>query len=171
MKKLINYTIRNMQYAILSSFLVLSLTACKTSVNARYDYKSECLGVELDGSQTIKSWGKGRYLKDATDQAKKNAVRDVVFQGILDGQVGCNQRPLVTEVNAAEKYEAYFNKFFADGGEYTNFVSLKDEKIGQHFIIRKAKFRDGDNSVYSVVVRVLRDELKAKLISDGIIKQ
>ena len=147
----------------------IAITSCKTSVYARYDYKSECLGTELDGSQTIKAWGKGRYWKDAADQAKKNAVRDVIFKGILDGQEGCRMRPLLTEVNAQEKYETYFNKFFADGGEYKNFVSLKDEKIPNH-IIRKAKFRDKDNSVYSVVVRVLRDDLKTKLINDGILK-
>jgi hypothetical protein len=154
----------------ITGLLLFVIASCKTSVYARYDYKSECLGTELDGSQTIKAWGKGRYWKDAADQAKKNAVRDVIFKGILEGQAGCKMRPLVTEVNAEEKYEAYFNKFFADGGKYENFVSLKDEKIPNH-IIRKAKFRDKDNSVYSVVVRVLCDELKAELISDGILKQ
>lgn len=154
----------------LAGLFAFMITSCKTSTYARYDYKSECLGTELDGSQTIKAWGKGRDWKDAADQAKKNAVRDVIFKGILDGQEGCSQKPLVTEVNAIEKYEAYFNKFFADGGEYKDFISLKDEKISNH-IIRKAKMRDKDNSVYSIVVRVKRSELKEKLINDGILKK
>lgn len=157
---------------ILGALAVCAINSmsCKTFIYARYDFKSECLGTELDGSQTIKAWGKGRYWKDAADQAKKNAVRDVIFKGILDGQQGCKMQPLLMEVNAEEKYEEYFNSFFADGGEYKKFVSLKDEKIPRH-IIRKANFRDKDNSVYSVVVRVLRDELKSKLISDGILKK
>jgi len=158
------------QKLLLLSLVALLFIQCKTTIPSFYNYKTECLGVELDGSQTLKAWGKGRYWKDAADQAKKNAVRDVIFKGILDGSGECKVKPLLPEVNAEEKYEDYFTKFFKDGGEYKNFVSLKDEKIHRH-IIRTKDFRNQDQSTYSVVVRVLRKELEQKLINDNILKK
>jgi hypothetical protein len=149
--------------------LFLGISSCKTSSYARFNFKTECIGSELDGSNTLKAWGKGRYYKDAVDQAKKNAINDVIFMGIQDAQGGCNMKPLVFEVNAREKYEKYFNTFFEDGGEYTNYVTLQDEKI-ENNAIRVAKYRDKGSSVYSVVLRVLRDDIKKKLIKDGILK-
>jgi len=158
------------QRLLLLGLVVLLFTQCKTTTPSFFNYKTECLGVELDGSQTLKAWGKGRYWKDAAEQAKKNAVRDVIFKGILDGSDECKVKPLLMEVNAEEKYEDYFAKFFKDGGEYKKFVSLKDERIHRH-VYRERDFRNKDQSTYSVVVRVLRKDLEQKLINDNIIKK
>ena len=38
-----------------------------------YTYDTECIGVEGDGSQTVKGWGSGRNREDAVEQAKKMA--------------------------------------------------------------------------------------------------
>ena len=152
------------------TLLVMIFAQCKTTNPSFYSFKTECLGVELDGSQTLKAWGKGRYWKDAADQAKKNAVRDVIFKGILDGSNECKVKALLMEVNAEEKYERYFAEFFKDDGEYTKYVSLKDERIPRH-IIRVRDSRNKDQSTYSVVVRVMRKELEEKLISDNILKK
>lgn len=137
------------------------------STSGYYNYKTECLGVELDGSQTLKAWGTGRNRPDAIEQAKKNAVRDVLFKGIMEGKQDCEKRPLVPEVNADKKYEDYFNKFFIDGGEYKNYISLKDERLGIRIIGDRKATREG--VTFSVVVRVKRSELKQKLITDGIL--
>lgn len=72
------------------------------------------------------------------------------------------------EVNARQKYEAYFNNFFKDGGEYRNFVSMLDEQW-ENKLMRERK--EGIGTVtHSAVVRVKRAQLKEKLIADGIIK-
>lgn len=158
--------------------LKLTIIVCLialTSINAQkkiagnYIYKTECMGLELDGSMTLKAWGNGKNRFDAVAQAKKNAVRDVIFQSILEGKQDCAKKPLITEVNAEEKYEAYFNKFFADRGEFNNFISLKDESIGQK--INRDRNKARESITYGLLVRVLRSELKSKLIADGIIKQ
>ncbi|MBE6333106.1 MAG: hypothetical protein E7070_12580 [Bacteroidales bacterium] len=128
-------------------------------------FETECLGTEGDGSVTLRAWGTGRNRADAVEQAKKNAVYDVIFKGITAGVSGCDPRPLVTEVNARERYEEYFNRFFTDGGEYTKFVSRADEK---RFSKDKSKNKLGAR--YGVTVRVLRSELKVQLKADGIIK-
>jgi hypothetical protein len=155
---------------LLTVSLLTLLVSCSTkkSVSTVYTYTSECLGVELDGSQTLKAWGNGRNREDAVEQAKKNAVRDVIFRGVREGRQDCNQKPLVFEVNAQEKYEDYFNRFFADGAGYREFISLKDERIFDK--LKRDKQRTSESVTHGVIVRVLRSELKQKLIQDGILK-
>ena len=155
--------------------VLLSLTASNAQTaraqkknSGNYTHKTECMGVELDGSQTLKAWGNGRNRADAVEQAKKNAIRDVIFNGVAEGKQECQLKPLVFEVNAQEKHEDYFNRFFADKGEYLNFISLRDERIGEKLDRDRKKSRESVTN--GLIVRVLRAELKAKLIADGIIK-
>ena len=146
-----------------------TLAGCKsaaTSVTSYHQQPIECLGVEHDGSQTLRSYGSGRNKADAVEQAKKNAVREVIFKGITHGQPGCQMRPIITEVNAEERYEHYFNIFFADGGEYSKYVSMADERSRS-----KTKTKNAVYVNYRVTVRVLRNELKARLKADNVLKK
>lgn len=148
---------------------LMGVDSCKTptkvdSVYAYSNFDVECLGTDLDGSQTLRAWGKGKDKSQAIEQARKNAVRAVIFKGINAGTGECNKRPLVNEVNAEEKYEAYWNRFFADGGIYKQFTSLGDEK-------RLSRQKSADKSMenWGVVVRVDRAALKERLIADDVI--
>lgn len=135
-----------------------------------YDYETECLGVEGDGSQTVRSHGKGRNREDAIEQAKKNAVRDVLFKGISKGSSECNTKPLLFNPNAREKFEDYFNAFFADGGPYKEFITGEDGS-DMHSEVRKGRSQAGSQENYGVVVRVQRAKLKERMIQDKIISQ
>lgn len=149
---------------ILVMMLVCVMTA-SAQTKAVYDRSSiKCMGVELDGSQTLRVLGYGRNREDAKEQAMKNAVWAVVFDGIRDGVNGCNTRPLVTEVNAKERYEDYFNLFFSDKGDYRQYVSLKDTKKRSAY---RKKDKVGYN--YEMTIRVLRAQLKARLKADNVI--
>ena len=97
--------------------------------------------------------------------AKKNAVYDCLFKGILRGQGGCEARPIVAEANAREKYQAYFDKFFADGGDYLEYVSMKDRRPGSW---THARMKGGITC--SMVVRVDYPGLRARLREDGVLK-
>jgi len=153
-------------------FVLFIFTSCAstnpTNKIAGYaTFTTDCAGTELDGSVTLKAWGNGRNYFDATEQAKKNAVRDVLFKGIRNGQPDCPSTPLVLEPGAQNKYEQYFAHFFKDNGPYLAYVNLKDERIG-HKLTRDKK--GAQNSVTeSAVVRVKRLELKKRLIEDKII--
>lgn len=128
-------------------------------------FATTCMGVEHDGSQTLRAWGKGSNRADAIEQAKKNAVYDVIFRGIT-GEGECQQRALVTEVNARTRYAAYFDPFFSDGGEYLHFV--KEENSGEKSRIEAS----GTSQVnYGVVVTVNRPALRQQLVADGILRQ
>ena len=165
-----------MKNIILSIMLIASIFCSSSCSNPQrqiagnYTYESECLGVELDGSQTLAVWGSGRNRTDAIEQAKKNGVRDVLFKGIRAGKSECNIKPLLPEVNAQAKYEDYYNKFFVDGGPYTHFISDKDGS-DLHFEVIKTRKEAGSQETYRVIIRVLRVELKAKMIEDKILPQ
>jgi len=161
----------NILFLAVCFICVVYFTSCKTNpqrnISINYTYKTECLGVDLDGSQTLKTWGNGQNKDEAIEQALKNAVRDVLFNGITNGKQDCNVKPVVTEVNAQDKYSDYFNKFFGVGGAYKEFVNKKD---GSKIDKMKESKQAGKRITCGVVVNVNRAALVSKMKSDGILK-
>lgn len=155
---------------ILLTAIILLLPSCRKDMTvgreaAFVSFETEILSTELDGSYTLRAWGSGRDKADAIEQAKKNAVRDIIFKGVNKGPAGAKVKPLIFEVNAQEKYEFYFNQFFADGGAYEAYVTSEDEN-------RTSRVQSKSNTQYNygVVVCVLRADLRQRLIDDDIIK-
>lgn len=140
---------------------------CKTSndVSGFYSREIECMGSELDGSVTLKTWGRGKNKSDALEQAKKEAVNAVLFTGIRNGKPDCDTRAVLNAPNIRQNKSDYFNRFFADGGDYKKFVSDKDETSGQR---EKVESRDGE-VMYGFIIRVMRSELQKQMIRDGIL--
>ena len=68
-------------------------------------------------------------------------------------------------MNAKEKYEYYFNRLFADNGEFEKYATFADENRKARMV---AKNKGIEN--WSTIIRVERAKLKEKLIEDGIIK-
>ncbi len=160
---------KNFIALIVPVFLLLS--SCmnhQRRIGGYYEFQSECLGVELDGSQTLAVWGDGRNRADAIEQAKKNGIRDVLFKGITSGKQECNAKPMLNEVNIQQKKEAYFNAFFADGGPYKDYITDRDGS-DLHFEVVKTRKQAGSQEKYRVIIRVLGPKLKQKLIEDKIL--
>ncbi len=159
----------NNKFLIILLFLLFSFIVNaqqKSQSGAYYDYQVRCQGIEMDGSQTLEAFGKGRNYRDASEQAKKNAVYSVIFKGIKEGNGGCNRDPLLLSSSPEIKYEEYFARFFADGGPYLEFVSLEDERISKK-LKRDAK-KSKNVQQRMVIVRVDRLGLKMRLKSDNI---
>lgn len=127
--------------------------------------ETECIGKEMDGSLTLRVWGTGRNRTDALEQAKKQAVYDVLFKGVTKGNTDYNMRPVMTEVNARERYQDYFDIFFMDRGEYLKYISMEDKRAGSTRV-SKRNFRD---VTVGVTVRVLVPQLRARLKADGVL--
>lgn len=152
----------------LSAVLLLASAGCSKKLADTGSYfhtRTEYLNSAGDGSVTVRAYGMGKTREDAVEQACRNAVSDVLFEGVQIPGNTILSRPLIREINAREKYQYFFNPFFADGGQYRRFVSLED---------RRPK-SDGvkTNSVqqrYAVTVRVLRAELQQYLIEHHIVK-
>ena len=145
-------------------FLIFSCGSQKNENLDYYSFETECLGVELDGSQTLKAWGSGKNKKDAIEQAEKNALNDVLFKGIREGKSDCSLIPLVVDPNAREKNEKYFNNLFLKNDIYSTYISYKDGSF-------KEKHSSDTEIVYGITIRVLRSKLKKQLIKDDIINQ
>ena len=73
-------------------------------------------------------------------------------------------RPIMTEVNARQRYQDYFDIFFMDRGEYLKYISMEDKRAGSTRIRRD--YRD---VTVGVTVRVLVPQLRARLKADGLL--
>ncbi len=154
-------------WIVLSLIPLLGLMGCGVkSSQAYYSYDSKIISSEKDGTYNIRACGRGRNAVVAYEEAKKQAVYDVVFNGVVSGNGQINSlRPLMTDMNAKEKYEDYFNAFFADKGAYAQFASLKDRRI-----LSSDWNRNKMQVLAQVSVTVDRAALKKKLIEDNILK-
>lgn len=123
-----------------------------------YDYETECIQDKLDGSYIFYTWGKGSDKSEAINQAKKNAINDLLFKGI---NKGCQLNPLIIEVNGGVKYKSYVNSFFQK--DFNDFISIEKSP--------KKLFKSEQQTTYGVKVRINRETLKQKLIKDNIISQ
>jgi hypothetical protein len=130
------------------------------------DFQVRCQSNEGDGSVTLESFGKGRNYQDASEQAKKNAVKAVIFKGIRNGSDVCGFDPLLYNSNAERIHEVYFANFFKDGGEYLKYVSTKDEQIKNK--VKRNKIKNSEDQQRLVIVRVEKLKLKAMLKQDNI---
>lgn len=157
-----------MRFTIFVVLFSVCIVSAQDKLGGDYVFETECFGSELDGSITVKAWGNGRNKSDAVEQAKKNAIRDVIFKGIQNGKSDCSRAPLLLEPNAQQRYQDYFFGFFADNGEYKNYVSLKDERIFDK--VKRDKKKARESVTNGLVVRILVYDIKKKLIKDGIIK-
>jgi hypothetical protein len=159
---------KTIQILLLIVFFPLTIYS-QDKLGGNYNFETECYGAELDGSITVKAWGNGRNRFDAVEQAKKNAIRDVIFKGVHNGKSDCDRSPILLEPNAQERYKDYFYDFFADNGSYKNFISLKDERIFDKINRDKKKARESVTN--GIVLRILVYKIKKKLIEDSIIKK
>jgi len=127
--------------------------------------QTECIKLEQDGSMTVRATGIGRNKTDALEQAKKQALSDVIFRGNIKGASSYYRRPILTTVNAREKYADYFDIFFMDKGAYLDYVSMADKRAGSTFVKRSKV------EVECVLtVRVLIPQLKERFKADGLLK-
>lgn len=124
-----------------------------------------CVSQELDGSITVRAWGSGSTRTDAREQARKQAVYDVLFKGVTQGADGYISRPIVNEPNARQKYRDYFDIFFMDRGAYMNYVSNADKRRKGN--VKRVSSRE---IRYCITVRVLTPQLRQRLIEDGVIR-
>ncbi len=161
MKNVIAYLV----YVLTLALTVTGLSSCSVTYQKIPTTDTLCISNELDGTVTLRIWGLGRTFKDATDQAKKNAVNEVIFNGVRNGNVSYTQAPLVSEANARTKYESYFNSFFRDDGPYADFVSNADSRS----FSKTMKLSKVQRAV-CITIRVLRPQLQQKLRDDGIIQ-
>lgn len=154
-----------------SLFLVaLSSVSCRSNKEVSeslsyYHFETTCINASPSGLLTMRAWGSGPDKSQAIEEAKKNAVSDVIFKGVKGAPSGYLSQPIVTEVNARERYAEYFDRFFAKGGEYKKFVKETSGSDGS-----RTKSKSDGRENFGVTVTVDRSALAAQLKNDGITK-
>ena len=149
---------------LLVAAVSLVLAACGVqSVVSYYDHQPVLVNIQHDGACQIRVAGNGNNLAAAKVEAQKNAVNEVLFKGLNSSKQSL--KPVVAEVNARSRYNDYFNKFFADGGDYKKFVTLMDnQKTAGKYVKNQSQVQCHVNVTVDV------EGLKAKLREDKIIK-
>lgn len=136
-------------------------TSCKTTTPTLSE--AECIGSGNAGSIRIKAWGYGGNANEAIEQAKRNAIQDVLFKGIKAGSSICPSNPIAP--NGLEKKPDYFREFFRDNGTYLRFVSLS----GDGSIRAEDRIRVGRQYKIGVFVVLDHQQLTQKMQADGIV--
>lgn len=159
MKKILLYSVLSVLILILGSCGVKKTTAYSAT-------KTTCIATELDGSYTLRVEGRGRNAVDAYKEAGKQAVYDMLFTTITwkNGATKNIQPVFVSMRRAYTDNESYFNAFFADGGEYEKYISMKEKRETSSIWQRT-----NAQSVCVTTVCVYRNQLRNKLIADGIL--
>ena len=163
-------------YAFIVLLLSFVLTGCRQTAllfkpatqasQAFYNYDSKIISSELDGSYNISAFGRARNAAAAYEEARKQAVYDILFNGVQSSNSRISSlRPLLLEVNAKQKYEDYFNAFFADGGAYQAYTNFSDSRI-----LTENKYSNKLQILVQVTVTVDVKALKKTLIEDNILK-
>jgi hypothetical protein len=161
--------LNKIQIAFLALVVIAAgCTTVKEQVVTGYNYETECLGVGLDGNQTIAACGTGMDGKEAILQSMKNGINDLLFKGTRSNNQECNLKPIVPEVNAKIKYADYFNKFFMNDGEYKNFIMMKPSS---NKLATNANKSGTPRILYKTTFHVQRSALIRKLIEDKIIHE
>ena len=142
--------------------------ATKRANNQTNEWRYEIEAVETgtQGSYLIKVWSYSKKPTVAINQAKKNAVHGIIFQGFTGTATVPGQKPLTNNVNLETEKADFFTPFFSNDGKYMKFVSLtNDGAIAAEDIMKVGKeYKVG--IIVSVNVAALRKDLE----DAGIIK-
>ncbi len=131
-----------------------------------FRYEIECVGTGVQGTYLIKVWTYSKKPKVAIEQSKKNAVHGVIFKGFAGGGRGCTSQQPLAPAEAEDNFADFFDKFFADGGDYMKYVALSNDGS----IDSEDRLKVGKEYKIGVVVSVMKDKLRKDLENAGIVK-
>lgn len=128
----------------------------------QFRYEIECTGNAVQGTYLVKVWSYSKKAAVAENQCRKNAVHGVIFKGYSRSEGCVEQRPLANNPGVETQYKEYFDKFFADGGEFQKYASIiegttETVKVGKEYKV-------------GVVVSVRKDDLRRALEAAGVIR-
>lgn len=149
----------------LNLLVVLIITSCKSkidTISGYYDYETECVSIDQNGTQTVKAWGIGMTEKDAILNARRRAIDEILFKGITGGNSYCEVRPMISNPNKKRDNVNYFNRFYAPKGDFELYAGLPEE----NWLRKKLKINEKSDGklAYEIVIEVdmigLREHMK-----------
>ena len=168
-----NYKMRKLLILLLIGGMITSVQAQrKKNKNiagyTKQNYEITCIGVGNEGTKLIAVYGYGKDPERAGYEAKRNAVHGVIFKGTQTNSGGCmGVKALAKSASLETERADFFEKFFADGGLYLNFISASGESKANRTITKI------DKKTYKVgtAVAVRYDALRKELENAGVVKK
>jgi hypothetical protein len=139
----------------------------KILYNSQYNYEIEPVGVGQDGTKVFKVWGYGKDVNEAVMHAKADAVAACIFKGLPGGAGSAPTPAICTEPNIEVNKSDYFEKFFAVGGKYLQYIALTND--GDPSGEDRLKIKKGYK--VAIYVQVMYDALRKQLEADGIARK
>ena len=110
---------------ILNSFFIFLIGANLIAQNAdkkadkdtrKWRYEVQAVSEGKEGTYVVKVWSYSKKPNVAIEQAKKNAIHGVIFQGVVGTGRVSNQPPIASDPGIEMQHSDFFNVFFKDGG-------------------------------------------------------
>ncbi len=140
--------------------------ANKDTEHWRYELQA-AVGQAPHGCALVRVWSYSKNANVATMQAGKNAVHGIMFMGYppsADGRRIPGRDPLITDRVKEEQYADFFDKFFADNGDFQRYVSYVGNGMPD-----QAPIKIGKEYKVPILVTVMVDELRKRLEQEGIL--
>lgn len=155
---------------MLALLAVVQIDALQAKKKEVQTWKYEVEPIEMVGAKgtvSFKVWSYGRTAKEATDQAFRNGVHAVIFKGIPNTTRVAGFKPLVEKLSVMDENQAFFDTFFAEGGEYARFITHSTTgQVGAGDVLKV------NNKEYKVgvTVTVSQSQLRERLEDEKIVK-
>lgn len=149
----------NTQLILCLIFMSALFVSCKTNQTLVYStVETTAIASNINGAYILRVQGKGITYKSASENARKQAVHDIIFKNV-HSSFGDHEMifALINDPIIEQKNASFFNNFFSDNGTYKNYM----EKINENEI------RFSSSSTKCVIINVLvkRNELN-KMLKD-----
>lgn len=124
-------------------------------------FEVSCDQKAVQGEQIMTVFSVGKTEAEALREARRNAVRAIVFRGIQTS--ACTEPPLLTPDKLTEKADKYFDEFFREAGQYLAYVEYSGDEV-------ESRVKVGKQIKIGSIVTVHVGRLRADLEKAGIIE-
>lgn len=159
----------------LASLFIASFLSCRSANISTFSYTEPeiiLLREMPNGTIFVKAFGSGFNQMECIENAKMNAIRKVIFNGVN------GSKPLIGGSNIEEKNKDYFTSFFSMDGPFNKFVYLSNRgniDKDDRFEVKGSRGRRGllsrrtDRLLIGVELEIERESLRFELL-DKLIK-
>lgn len=162
-----------MKKAILVVGFMFLFLGCKSKLKTRelgaYTYKTSAVSI-IDSKLLVTSFGQGKTKEECLNNAIVTALKDVVFNGIMDGNPNTKQPPVLRKVNAEKTYGEFFNSFTSESGKYRDYAQLYNTPRSQSYSKKKRKLNRVENMALEFQILIDRNGLVKLFNQPDIIK-
>lgn len=107
---------------IIFLFFNLTMFLSTTFAQKQFAYQIECVSVENSGSFTIRIWNTKLGKNYTQEQARKDAIKAILFSGV-PGNNGCiAQKPILSNQESIDNFKKIEKDFFAKKGKWSTYT-------------------------------------------------